>query len=108
MTEINHQKLVRDKIPEIIKADGREPITRILDDAEYKRALLEKAVEEAKELLESGGSLGERADLAEVLRELDELEGFTPEAIDAARTEKSELRGGFMKRIFLEREVIND
>ena len=31
-----YKKLVRDKIPEIIKGNNQNPITRILSDEEYK------------------------------------------------------------------------
>jgi predicted house-cleaning noncanonical NTP pyrophosphatase (MazG superfamily) len=42
-------KLVRDRIPEIIRADGCIPVTRVLDEPEYRTALLAKLVEEARE-----------------------------------------------------------
>lgn len=102
MNVINHQKLVRDKIISIIEADGERPFTRVLDDAEYRRRLLEKLVEEAKELLDSDGDLNERADVAEVLMALDASLGFDTEAVERARLEKFQKRGGFEQKIFLE------
>ena len=39
---VPYRKLVRDRIPEIIQADGRHPVTRVLDEASYRRALLGK------------------------------------------------------------------
>ncbi len=108
MATINYQKLVRDKIPEIILADGQTPETRILSDEEYRTRLLEKLVEEAKELLESNGDMGERADVAEVLKALDTSLNFSAEDIEDARSHKAEKRGGFEQKIFLEKVETND
>jgi hypothetical protein len=43
------RKLVRDRIPEIIQSEGRRPVTRVLDEARYRQALLAKLIEEARE-----------------------------------------------------------
>lgn len=94
-------KLVRDKIPEIIRSNGEEPICRILDDQEYLKALFDKLCEEADELRESQGDIGERADVAEVLKSLDKSLGFSEEMIEEARVKKAEQRGGFESKIFL-------
>ena len=108
MSSIQYQKLVRDKIPAIIRADKQEPITRVLNEKEYRQKLLEKLVEEANELLESNGDLSERADIAEVLKVLDHVLGFDSTMIEEARAAKAEKRGGFEQRIFLERADIRD
>ena len=108
MGEIIYEKLVRDKIPQIIEQDGEQPVTRILGDAEYRRKLLEKLVEEANELLVSDGERGERADVAEVLKVLDGVLGYTSEEIEETRAKKAEERGGFEGRIFLEKAITND
>ena len=108
MGSINYQKLVRDKIPEIITADGEVPITRTLDAKEYRQKLLEKLVEEAGELRDSDGDLGERADIAEVLKALDTVLEFDSTMIEEARSLKAERRGGFEQRIFLERADTRD
>jgi predicted house-cleaning noncanonical NTP pyrophosphatase (MazG superfamily) len=109
MSELVYNKLVRDAIPEIIEADSAVPYWhRLSSDEDYKRALLEKLVEEAKELLESDGSLEERADVAEVLKALDEVNGQDAQMIEAARAEKAHKRGGFASRIYLEKAVKND
>lgn len=62
-------KLVRDKIPEIIKNNNETPITRILSDEEYKIELEKKLYEEYQEVLESSGEnrLEELADMLEVM-----------------------------------------
>lgn len=97
-------KLVRDRIPEIITHDGEVPVVRILDDdAEYRRALLDKIVEEATELRDSDGDLEERADLQEALLNFDAIAKLSQKAIEAARADKAAERGGFDRRIYLER-----
>lgn len=107
MTETIHNKLVRDKIPEIIRENGDQPLTRILTPEEYKTALFEKLVEEAIELRDSKGDLDERADVAEVLRSLDAALDFNPEAVEGARRHKANERGGFADGILLEKVVRN-
>lgn len=99
--KIEHNKLVRDGIPGIIKKSGAVPKTRLLDDGEYKTRLLEKLIEEASELLEDPG-LEERADVQEVLLAIDGIFGFSSEKIEDVRSQKLAQRGGFEDRIFLE------
>ena len=100
-----HNKLVRDKIPEIITSHGETPVTRVLNEAEYRHELLKKLVEEATELLESNGSLEERADVAEVLRALDETLQVDSRELEAMRAKKAVDRGAFRDRIYLEKTV---
>jgi len=96
-------KLVRGKIPSIIKDNGEQPVFRRLEnDEEFREALFNKLREEVEEFIADRGSLGERVDIEEVLRAVDEEFGFTPQAIEEARREKHEERGGFEGRIFLE------
>ena len=102
MTVKVYNKLVRDKIPEIIEANGERAIIRQLNGREFKRALLEKLVEEAKELLESDGSLEERADVAEVLAALDQLSGWTTQDVVEVQGVKNKTRGAFGRRLYLE------
>lgn len=108
MGEIVYNKLVRDNIPLIVSADGQTPITRVLGDDEYLRALLDKLVEEAIELREQIDIMGERADVAEVLLAIDGALGLQPDLIEAERIEKAKRRGGFEQRIFLEKVITND
>lgn len=108
MKEI-HNKLVRDKIPEIIKANGEEPITRILTEEEYKKALEEKLLEECYEVLSSSDKnrLEELADLLEVVKCLSQLENSNMEEIIEIGSLKNAKRGSFKKRIFLETVITN-
>ena len=108
MGEIVYNKLVRDLIPAIITGDNQTPVTRVLSDDEFRKALLEKLVEEAKELLESDSEIGERADIAEVLRSLDAILGYSKDEIESARANKADKRGGFEQKIFLEKAITHD
>lgn len=95
-------KLVRDNIPEIIRANGDVPRFRTIEnDEEYLRALFEKDTEEGLELAQ-GRNLEELADKLEVLYAIANALGYTPEQIEQARVEKAAARGGFDQRIFLE------
>ena len=71
-----YNKLVRDKIPEIIKNNGEEPIIEILNDIDYKKELEKKLYEEYLEVIESSGlnRLEELADMLEVIKSLAALE----------------------------------
>lgn len=92
-------KLVRDKIPEIILADGKKPITRILDAEEYLEELDKKLNEEIAEY-QADKSIEEMADVLEVLLAICEARGHSIEELMAIRLAKREKRGGFEKRIF--------
>lgn len=94
-------KLVRDKIPEIIEADGKTPITRILERDEYLSELDRKLNEEVAEY-QGDKSLEEMADVLEVLFAICEGRGYSIEELMAIKQKKKEERGGFQKRIFWE------
>ena len=96
-----YNKLVRDKIPEIIEADGKTCKTRILSDEEYIAALEAKLNEEVAEY-QADKNLEEMADVLEVLRAICLARGYSLEELEAVRTNKVEERGGFVKKIFLE------
>ena len=98
----NHNKLVRDKIPDIIRQNGETAIIRALsDDNEYLEALLVKDEEESAELRENP-CLEELADKLEVLIAIGKVLGFTQADIESARIKKYIERGGFENRVFLE------
>ena len=95
-------KLVRDRIPEIIADKGGESVTHIATDEEYKEKAIEKLQEELAEFLESNDP-EELADLLEVIYAVAESLGVSKDELEAMRLKKSEERGGFSKRIVLER-----
>ncbi len=100
-----YNKLVRDKIPEIIKKNNEEPITRVLSDQEYKNYLEIKILEEQKEIVEATGQdrIEELADMLELIIALTELEGKTLNDVIKVAKEKSTKRGAFKDKIFLEK-----
>lgn len=108
MSIITYNKLVRNKIPDIIKADGQVPTTRILNEDEYKKSLLNKLVEEAREVLESNGSIEELADVMQVLADIRQEFNIAGADIESARISKEAKRGGFDQRIFLEQVETRD
>ena len=95
-----YNKLVRDRIPEIIEEDGNSAKTKILTDEEYIAELDKKLIEEMNEYLESG-SLEELADLTEVIRAVSLARGYSLDELEKVRLSKAEKRGGFEKKIFL-------
>lgn len=92
-------KLVRDKIPQMITAAGKKPITRIMGQEEYLEELDRKLDEEVAEY-QADKSLEEMADVLEVLFAICEARGYSVEELMAVRDEKREKRGGFAQRIF--------
>lgn len=100
-----YNKLVRDNIPDIIISNNETPVTGILNDAEYKKALEDKLYEEYQEVISAEGSdrCEELADMIEVIRALAKLENKSLEEIISMAEEKRAKRGGFDKKIFLEK-----
>ena len=104
MKTIVYNKLVRDKIPEIIEKDGKTCTCSILSDEEYLKKLDEKLGEELAEYQESK-SMEELADLLEVMRAVAVARGSSIEEVEKIRQEKARKRGGFEKKILLEKVV---
>lgn len=96
-----YDKLVRDRIPDIIKKRGGDPVTRIADMEEYRRRLYAKLREEADEFLLEP-SPEELADVLEVIDAIYELDGFDRGSVLALKERKAEERGGFKERVVLE------
>jgi predicted house-cleaning noncanonical NTP pyrophosphatase (MazG superfamily) len=95
-----YNKLVRDKIPEIIKADGKECEIEIAFKYERQELLEKKLMEEVNEFLEDK-NLEELADVMEVLYGLANNMGYSEEDLNKKRLEKLEERGGFKEGIVL-------
>ena len=105
-----YNKLVRDKIPEIISDNGEKPIVRILNDTEYKEALEKKLYEEYLEVIHAYGTdrLEELADMLEVMQALAKIDGYSIEDIINSSLKKTHNRGAFDEKIFLEKVITND
>ena len=97
------RKLVRDRIPEIIAANGEKAVTRVLDDAEFLTALEHKLLEEVQEMRQNKAERKvELADIYEVLDALIQAYGFSKGEILEIQNKKRQERGGFDRRLFLE------
>lgn len=103
MSKIVYDKLVRDKIPEIIESrgEGRVVVTRILGDDEYKVYLEKKLDEEVAEFHESK-SIEELADILEVVFSIGSAYGYEAGTLLLAQEAKYRERGGFGKKVLLE------
>ena len=102
-----YNKLVRDKIPNIIEEKGETPIIKVLDEIYYKKELEKKLYEEYKEVIEASGDdrIEELADMLEVMRALACLEKKSLNDIIEKADKKSEKRGAFNEKIFLEKVI---
>lgn len=103
-----YNKLVRDNIPDIIKGNGENPITRILSSVEYKKELEKKLYEEYKEVLNTTNTkdrIEELADMLEIIIALAKLEEKTLDDVVEVAKAKRLKRGGFDKKIYLEKVI---
>jgi predicted house-cleaning noncanonical NTP pyrophosphatase (MazG superfamily) len=96
-----YDKLVRDRIPELLDTKGVPYEKRIATPEEYKSELIKKLVEEAAEFAEAG-AVEELADVIEVVLALKKLHEYF--SVEAVRIQKLEERGGFASRILLKGE----
>jgi predicted house-cleaning noncanonical NTP pyrophosphatase (MazG superfamily) len=96
-----YNKLVRDKIPQVIKQANKEPHTYIATEEEVKPLLLEKLVEELEEFKATPNE-EELADILEVIDGIAYAFNFDMERVLDIKKRKKEERGGFHKRIILE------
>ncbi|HOQ91383.1 MAG TPA: nucleoside triphosphate pyrophosphohydrolase [bacterium] len=101
-----YNKLIRDRIPEIMEARGVKFKTSILSQDDYKNELLNKLVEESREVLAANTDrselIKELGDVFEVIDYLIIAFGLDSEEIGAVKAERKESRGGFTERVFLE------
>jgi len=94
------QKLVRDRIPELIREDGKDPDTYVADEKEYAALLREKLKEEVAEFLESE-RVEELADILEVIDALLVHKKIEKEELEVIKKKKHQERGGFQEKIVL-------
>lgn len=105
-----HQKLVRDRIPEIIEKANKDYQICILDNDEYIQALKNKVREEADEVVASASRqelVEELSDVLEVVEALMDVYQIDQEEIKKIKEQKVIKNGGFKDKIFLE-YVIED
>ena len=104
MKEIIYEKLVRDKIPEIIEKSGKQCEIEILSDEKYLEMIDKKLDEELAENYKDK-NLEELADLLEVIYAATKARGYSIEELEKVRVEKVEKRGGFDKKILLKKVI---
>lgn len=99
-----YNKLVRDRIEEIIINEGKTPITRVLSEQEFILEVQKKMHEELKEYEEAthkDSQLEELADLLELIHSACSIHGASPAELEKLRAQKAKQRGGFAKGIYL-------
>jgi len=98
-----YNKLVRDRIPEIIREAGGTCEVSVMGDPQYRAALLAKLVEEAQEAASAGPDdmVTELADLLEVIEATISAHGLSPEVVENERLRRRVERGGFEHRLRL-------
>lgn len=97
---IRYNKLVRDRIPEIIESSGKSCKIEILSDEDYLRMLDVKLDEELAEY-HKDQNIEELADMLEVIRAVAIARGYTLEDLERFCAKKAAKRGGFAKKILL-------
>ena len=99
-----YNKLVRDKIPNVIETTGKKYTTTILSDEDYIKELKKKSFEELEEYMNTKNNedaLEELADVLEIIHALAAYHGSSIDQVEQIRKEKEEKRGGFREKIFL-------
>ncbi|MBI5765758.1 nucleoside triphosphate pyrophosphohydrolase [Candidatus Falkowbacteria bacterium] len=99
---IEYNKLIRDKIPDIIKSKGEECVTHIADNEEYWIKLKEKLIEEVQEFTKEE-SENELADIMEVVNAIIDHMKLDKTEFEEFRFKKAEARGAFKNKIILEK-----
>lgn len=97
---ITYNKLVRDRIPEIIEQSGKSCTTAVLSDEEYLKMIDAKLDEELTEY-HKDKNIEELADLLEVIYAAAKARGYSLEELERVRVAKVKKRGGFEKKIYL-------
>lgn len=98
------EKLVRDKIPQILEAEGVKVFHRIMNQNEYYKYLKLKIIEEANEVLTAKSRnevIEELSDLIEVIKNIQSLHNIENDELENARIEKKSSKGGFQDRVYI-------
>lgn len=96
-------KLIRDQLPSIMKAQGIVVHERIMEQGEFIQKLKDKLLEESEEVRQTQNSeelLEELADVLEVIHTLVSATGLSMQQIEEGRIQKRKQKGGFEGRIF--------
>lgn len=99
-----YNKLVRDRIPEIINNTGKKFSTKILNEDEYIKELKMKSFEELQEYVDaetSEDAIEELADVLQIIHALAVYHGSSIEEVERVRIQKAEKRGEFKEKLFL-------
>ena len=105
MNRITYNRLVRNKIPQIIEADDKEVIYEILSTDDYMTMLDDKLGEEMMEYQDSK-DVEKLADILEVVYSIARLKGVSSSELEAMRQKKAEQKGDFSDKIFLKEVII--
>lgn len=100
---IVYNKLIRDKIPQIIESNGKKASIKVLNDAEYRTELDAKLTEELAEYqnADESSKVEELADLVELIYAILDNKGVSIDEFEKIRLAKQEKRGGFKERLYL-------
>jgi len=98
---MKYDKLVRDKIPDILEQAGKHYTARIVEDEEYEKYLIKKMQEETEEFQETP-CLEEAADMYEVFQKILVQWGLRMSDVELVAHHKKELKGAFEYGIILE------
>jgi predicted house-cleaning noncanonical NTP pyrophosphatase (MazG superfamily) len=104
VSEKIYNKLVRDKIPQIVKQDNKVPIIHVATEQEVKPLLFQKLTEELEEFKATPNE-EELADILEVIEGMAHAFNLDMDKVLKVKAEKLEKRGGFNERIFLEKVI---
>ena len=96
-----YNKLIRDRIPEIIENDHKTCATRILNDEEYLKCLKSKLLEECNEVINAEGE-DIKKEIADVLEALENTLHIDHQEVLSIKEKKARSNGAFDKKIYLE------
>lgn len=104
MAEKVYNKLVRDKIPQVIEQANSVPFTHVATEEEVKPLLLHKLIEELEEFKATPNE-EELADILEVIDGIAHAFNLDMDKVLTVKADKLEKRGGFKERIILEKVI---